>query len=401
MSELLAPAGNLEKLETVYRYGADAAYIGIKNFSLRKKADNFFDDEHRQMQALKGNRRLYGALNIYFHNNELSALDENLDYIRAYPLDGFIISDMGLVDRLQKHFPERALHLSTQANCINKDSARFYYQLGFSRIVLGRETSLDEIKAIKDAVPELELEVFVHGAMCLAYSGRCFLSRYMANRSANSGDCAHSCRWHYRYLEEAERPGERFPVEAEEHYTAILSSKDLCLIDDLKTLKNAGIDSFKIEGRMKSIYYAAVITRAYRKMLDALNGHSIPDLDEYRNEIEKVSHREFTRGFFFDDSDPTKTSDLSYIRDYRLLGKVGTALDDGRFELKLFNRVDAGEEIEYISPNFPYKKETDWVLTDENGRSMDHAGHGQKVFIRSSHPISTGDIIRKFEKNAT
>ena len=397
MSELLAPAGNLEKLETVYRYGADAAYIGIKNFSLRKKADNFFDDEYRQMAALKGDRKLYGALNIYFHNSELAVLDENIDYIRAYPLDGFIISDMGLVDRLQKHFPDRDLHLSTQANCINKDAARFYHRLGFSRIVLGRETSLDEIKAIKDAVPELELEVFVHGAMCLAYSGRCFLSRYMAGRSANSGDCAHSCRWDYRYLEEKERPGELFPVEAEEHYTAVLSSKDLCLLHDLKTLKEAGIDSFKIEGRMKSIYYAAIVTRAYRKTLDALDGISVPDLEAYQNEIEKVSHREFTRGFFFDDGDPDKTSDLSYIRRYRLLGKVGEPTGDGRFALKLYNRLDAGDTIEYISPHFPYKKETGWILTDEEGRSLETAGHGRTVFIRSSCPISPGDILRKEE----
>lgn len=397
MSELLAPAGNLEKLETVYRYGADAAYIGIKNFSLRKKADNFFDDEYRQMAALKGNRKLYGALNIYFHNSELAVLDENIDYIRAYPLDGFIISDMGLVDRLQKHFPDRPLHLSTQANCINRDAARFYHRLGFSRIVLGRETSLDEIKAIKDAVPELELEVFVHGAMCLAYSGRCFLSRYMAGRSANSGDCAHSCRWDYRYLEEKERPGELFPVEAEEHYTAVLSSKDLCLLHDLKTLKEAGIDSFKIEGRMKSIYYAAIVTRAYRKTLDAIDGMPVPDLEAYQNEIEKVSHREFTRGFFFDDGDPDKTSDLSYIRRYRLLGKVGEPTGDGRFALKLYNRLDAGDTVEYISPNFPYKKETGWILTDEDGRSLETAGHGRTVFIRSSCPISPGDILRKEE----
>lgn len=397
MSELLAPAGNLEKLETVFRYGADAAYIGIKNFSLRKKADNFFDDEYRQMAALKGDRKLYGALNIYFHNSELSILDENIDYIRAYPLDGFIVSDMGLVDRLQKHFPDRALHLSTQANCINRDAARFYHRLGFSRIVLGRETSLNEIKAIKDAVPELELEVFVHGAMCLAYSGRCFLSRYMADRSANSGDCAHSCRWDYRYLEEKERTGELFPVEAEEHYTAVLSSKDLCLLHDLKTLKEAGIDSFKIEGRMKSIYYAAIVTRAYRKTLDALDGIPVPDLEAYQNEIEKVSHREFTRGFFFDDGDPDKTSDLSYIRRYRLLGKIGEPTGDGRFALKLYNRLDAGDTIEYISPNFPYKKETGWILTDEEGRSLETAGHGRTVFIRSSCPISPGDILRKEE----
>ena len=399
MSELLAPAGNLEKLETVCRFGADAAYIGLKNFSLRKRADNFFESEATRMAQIKGGRRLYGALNIYFHNSDLNALFENREFLAACPLDGFIVSDPGIVEWLQTNFPERQLHLSTQANCLNREAAKFYRRLGFSRIVLGRETSLDEIKEIKDAVPDLELEVFVHGAMCLAYSGRCFLSRFMTNRSANGGDCAHSCRWEYRVLEEKERPGEFFPVEADERYTAVLSSKDLCLLHDLKTLQDAGVDSFKIEGRMKSIYYAAVVTRAYRKTLDALSGAEIPDLAAYQQELEKVSHREFTRGFLFDDGDETKTTGRSYIRRYRLLGKTGEPTGDGRFALKLYNRLTAGEEIEWISPSFPFKPERDYSLTDEEGRPLGGAGHGQTVFISSRHPIASGDIIRKKEED--
>ena len=399
MSELLAPAGNLEKLETVCRFGADAAYIGLKNFSLRKRADNFFESEATRMAQIKGGRRLYGALNIYFHNSDLNALFENREFLAACPLDGFIVSDPGIVEWLQTNFPERQLHLSTQANCLNREAVKFYRRLGFSRIVLGRETSLDEIKEIKDAVPDLELEVFVHGAMCLAYSGRCFLSRFMANRSANGGDCAHSCRWEYRVLEEKERPGEFFPVEADERYTAVLSSKDLCLLHDLKTLQDAGVDSFKIEGRMKSIYYAAVVTRAYRKTLDALSGAEIPDLAAYQQELEKVSHREFTRGFLFDDGDETKTTARSYVRRYRLLGKTGEPTGDGRFALKLYNRITAGEEIEWISPSFPFKPERDYSLTDEEGRPLGGAGHGQTVFISSRHPIASGDIIRKKEED--
>ena len=383
MSELLAPAGNLEKLETVCRFGADAAYIGLKNFSLRKRADNFFESEATRMAQIKGGRRLYGALNIYFHNSDLNALFENREFLAACPLDGFIVSDPGIIEWLQTNFPNRQLHLSTQANCLNREA----------------ETSLDEIKEIKDAVPDLELEVFVHGAMCLAYSGRCFLSRFMANRSANGGDCAHSCRWEYRVLEEKERPGEFFPVEADERYTAVLSSKDLCLLHDLKTLQDAGVDSFKIEGRMKSIYYAAVVTRAYRKTLDALSGAEIPDLAAYQQELEKVSHREFTRGFLFDDGDETKTTARSYVRRYRLLGKTGEPTGDGRFALKLYNRLTAGEEIEWISPSFPFKPERDYSLTDEEGRPLGGAGHGQTVFISSRHPIASGDIIRKKEED--
>ena len=351
------------------------------------------------MAQIKGGRRLYGALNIYFHNSDLNALFENREFLAACPLDGFIVSDPGIVEWLQTNFPERQLHLSTQANCLNREAAKFYRRLGFSRIVLGRETSLDEIKEIKDAVPDLELEVFVHGAMCLAYSGRCFLSRFMANRSANGGDCAHSCRWEYRVLEEKERPGEFFPVEADERYTAVLSSKDLCLLHDLKTLQDAGVDSFKIEGRMKSIYYAAVVTRAYRKTLDALSGAEIPDLAAYQQELEKVSHREFTRGFLFDDGDETKTTARSYVRRYRLLGKTGEPTGDGRFALKLYNRLTAGEEIEWISPSFPFKPERDYSLTDEEGRPLGGAGHGQTVFISSRHPIASGDIIRKKEED--
>ena len=251
--ELLAPAGNIEKLKYAYLYGADAAYIGILNFSLRQKADNFREEEHRRLAEIKGTKKLFGALNIYFHQQDIRRLEENLDYLALYPLDAFIISDIGILPLLQKRFPGIPLHLSTQANCVNSSAARIYRDLGFSRVILGRETPLDEIADIRAKVPGLELETFVHGAMCLAYSGRCFLSRYMADRSGNQGSCSHSCRWNYRVLEEAERPGEYFPVETGEGFTTILSSKDLCMIDYIPDMIQAGIDSLKIEGRLKGL----------------------------------------------------------------------------------------------------------------------------------------------------
>ena len=210
--ELLSPAGNIEKLYYAYEYGADAAYIGIKNFSLRAKADNFSADEYEAIRKVKGNKKLYTALNIYFHDSDIETLEKESDYIHQYPLDGFIVSDIGILGFLKKNFPDKELHLSTQANCVNTEAAKMYRDMGIKRIVLGRELSLKEIEAIKNNVPDLEIEVFAHGAMCLAYSGRCFLSKYLADRSANQGDCAHSCRWQYRVLEESERPGEYFPV---------------------------------------------------------------------------------------------------------------------------------------------------------------------------------------------
>ncbi len=216
--ELLAPAGNLEKLYYAYAYGADAAYIGLSNFSLRARAENFHEDQWRSIAEVKGDKKLFGAVNIYFHNGDLTKLADSYEYIEQYPLDAFIVSDLGAAAMLKERFPSVALHLSTQANCLNAAAAKVYHAMGFSRVVLGRETSLDEIKAIKDAVPELEIEAFVHGAMCIAYSGRCFLSRYLSDRSANQGDCAHSCRWDYRVhsldlaLEEKQRPGEYFPI---------------------------------------------------------------------------------------------------------------------------------------------------------------------------------------------
>ena len=281
--ELLSPAGSIEKLYYAYAYGADAAYIGIRNFSLRAKADNFKTDEHLEIKKIKKDKKLYVALNIFFHNSDLYNLEKSIDYISEYPVDAFIISDIGVLPLVKKYFPDTELHLSTQANCINTEAARIYRDMGFTRIIPGRELSLSEISEIKKALPDLEMEVFVHGAMCLAYSGRCFLSKYLADRSANQGDCAHSCRWQYRVLEESERQGEYFPVIEGENFTSVMSSKDICMIDHLEELKSAGVDSLKIEGRMKSIYYTAVVSRAYRKMIDSIGGKKIDNLDDYVN----------------------------------------------------------------------------------------------------------------------
>ena len=349
--ELVCPAGNVEKLEYAYNYGADTAYIGLKRFSLRIKADNFYDDEYKKVIALKKKfpeKRLFCALNIAFHNHDLEQFYKNIDYFHQYPIDAFIVQDLGLVRFLQKEFPKTHLHLSTQASCMNKEAVKMYRDLGFKRVVLGREVSLDEIRQIKDEVPDMELECFAHGAMCIAYSGRCLMSAYLTGRSAQSGFCSHTCRWDYDLgldakkvsvekgevlspekakeiagsgilsIEEHQRRGQFFPVFEGDNFTAILSSKDLCMIHHLNDMKAAGVDAIKIEGRMKSVYYVAMVTRAYRKALDALEGKISPaEAKPFMDSLNDVPHRECTTGFYYNRGDADKTtvgaSDAPYL----------------------------------------------------------------------------------------
>ncbi|MBR4684332.1 MAG: U32 family peptidase [Spirochaetia bacterium] len=393
--ELLSPAGNIEKLYYAYEYGADAAYIGIKNFSLRAKADNFSADEYEAIRRVKGNKKLYTALNIYFHDSDIETLEKESDYIHKYPLDGFIVSDIGILGFLKKNFPDKEIHLSTQANCVNTEAAKMYHDMGIKRIVLGRELSLKEIEAIKNNVPGLEIEVFAHGAMCLAYSGRCFLSKYLADRSANQGDCAHSCRWQYRVLEESERPGEYFPVVQGENFTSILSSKDLCMIGHLKELKDAGVDSIKIEGRMKSIYYTAVITRAYRKQLDYIEGISKEDPQPCVDEIFKVSHREFSTGFYYGKDEIEMPTFKSYMSEAQFLGSVEESAGEGIYRLDVKNQILASDSIEYIGPDLLYLKDEGFTLLDEDMQVVPKTDHGKIAYIKTDKKLKKGYIIRK------
>ena len=359
--ELLSPAGNVEKLEYCYTYGADAAYIGLKNFSLRVKADNFYEDEYRKVIDLKNRfpgKRLHCALNISFHNNEVDRLIENIPYFKEYPIDAFIIQDLGILPIIQKNFPDAELHLSTQASCMNREAVKMYRSLGFKRVVMGREASLKEIKEIKDAVPDMEIECFVHGAMCIAYSGRCLMSAYLNGRSAQSGFCSHTCRWDYdtlidntglgheydspyshearqiaqsgaMVLREHKRPDEYFPVYEGENFTAVMSSKDLCMIDHLKDFKDAGVDSLKIEGRMKSAYYVAIITRAYRKALDALEGKiSQEEAKPFVDMLYEVSHRPYGTGFYDNRSAADVTVCGASDSPFELAAEIGAQLTD-------------------------------------------------------------------------
>ena len=409
--ELVAPAGNIEKLTYAWEYGADAAYIGLKRFSLRVKADNFHENEHEEIARLKAEyaargkpKRLFCALNISFHNADIRNFMSELDYFRKYPIDAFIIQDIGMVRLLQREFPDVPLHLSTQANCVNGEAVKLYRELGFRRVVLGREASLAEIGEIKDAVPEMEIECFAHGAMCIAYSGRCLMSAYLTGRSANAGHCSHSCRWEYRVLEERARPGEYFPVIEEDGFTALFSSKDLCMIDYLSEMKKAGVDSLKIEGRMKSLYYTALVTRAYRKRIDEVEGR-IPS-DEaapFVAELYNAAHREFATGFYFSKDDANKTTVGETKSPYLLAGTIGEEVTlpvpppEGfrDFEFVSMNKIDSGVPLEYVGPDLCAIEDTDYTLIDpETGAMRDWVCHGHPCVLRTAKPVQSRFIVR-------
>ena len=399
--ELLSPAGNYEKLATAFNYGADAAYMGMTEFSLRANAGNFSIEEAEKVRALKEKtgKKVYCTLNILFREKQMEKLLSEKDEIGSWPFDAFIVSDIGTVPFLRKNFPEKELHLSTQASCLNSESVKMYRDMGFKRIILGREASLDDIRRIKDKVPEMELEAFVHGAMCMSYSGRCMLSSFLTGRSANRGDCSHTCRWNYRMyaLEEEERKGHYYPIEENDEYTTILSSKDLCMIDHVKELEEAGLSSLKIEGRMKSVYYVAVVTRAYRKAID-----DAPDKDEYKRDIFDVSHREFTTGFFFKDDpiegredDVSRPTSYGYERSYIFLGTIGKKKGENIWEIDCRNQIKRGQKLEFIGPDVPLLSDDNFTILDEDGFPLLQLDHMKKGFIKTDLPLKEGYIIRR------
>lgn len=397
--ELLSPAGNVEKLKTAINFGADACYMGLTNYSLRKNAGNFKEDELEEVKQIKAEsgKKLYCTMNIIFSEKQIQEVKEFLPTLKDSPFDAFIITDIGLVPLFKKYLPSKALHLSTQASCINSESAKMYHDMGFERVILGREASLDDIKRIKDSVPELELEAFVHGAMCMSYSGRCLLSSFLTGRSANQGDCSHTCRWNYKLhyaLEEEERKGIYYPIEEDESgYTTILSSKDLCMIDHLEDLRNAGLSSLKIEGRMKSVYYVAVVTRAYRKALD-----NDVDKDIFRRDIFNVSHREFSTGFFYGrDSNEgaiNRPTSYGYQREYMYLGTILEDLGNGKYAVDVRNQIKCGKMVEYLGPDIYSIADDSFRLVDEDGHEIAKLDHGKKGYLITDKKLKKGYILR-------
>ncbi len=353
--ELLLPAGNLDTLKTAIAYGADAVYIGGEAFSLRAKADNF--DKETMTEAIgfahAHGVKVYVTVNIFAHNADIDKAGPYLRELAGIRPDALIISDPGLFMMAKELAPGIDIHVSTQMNSTNYEAFLFWYRLGAKRVVNARELSLAELKEIRSRIPEdMEIESFVHGAMCISYSGRCLLSGYMTGRSANLGACTHPCRWNYAVMEE-KRPGEYFPVEEDERGTYIFNSRDLCMIEHIPELIEAGVDSFKVEGRMKTQLYVAAAARAYRNAID--DYFTDPELYRqriplYKEEIGKCTYREFTTGFYF--GKPNEEAQIydsnTYVKNYTFLGSVAEVLPDGSVRIEQKNKFCTGDEIEIL-----------------------------------------------------
>ena len=403
--ELLVPAGSLEVLKVAVTFGADAVYIGGEAFGLRAKAKNFTPEEMKEgiRYAHDHGVKVYVTANILAHNSDLSDAASYFEELAAMEPDALIIADPGLFMIAKDVCPQIDIHISTQANNCNYATFLFWYEQGASRVVTARELSLQEIGEIRRKIPEsMEIETFVHGAMCISYSGRCLLSAYMTGRSANAGACTHPCRWKYAVMEE-KRPGEYFPVEENERGTYIFNSKDLCMIEHIPDLIAAGIDSFKIEGRMKTALYVATVARTYRKAInDYLKDPALyeANLPWYREQISRCTYRQFTTGFFYGKPDQeTQIYDSNtYIREYTYLGVVGD-VKNGLCVIEQRNKFTVGEKIEIMKPDGSSPEAVVRAIYNEDGESMESAPHPkQKLYVDLGVTADVMDILRRQEE---
>ena len=401
--ELMIPASSLEVLKTAVTFGADAVYIGGEVFSLRAKSKNFSLDDMREGIAFahEHGTKVYVTANILAHNGDLDGIETYFHELKEIKPDALIISDPGVFQIAKEICPEIDVHISTQANNTNYRTYRFWHTMGASRVVSARELSLKEIRELRDNIPEeLEIETFIHGAMCISYSGSCLLSSYFTGRDANQGACTHPCRWKYAIMEET-RPGEYLPVYENERGTYIFNSKDLCMIEHIPEMVEAGIDSFKIEGRMKTALYVAVVTRTYRQAID--DYFTDPELyksrmDYYKDEIAKCTYRQFTTGFFFGkpDHDTQIYDSNTYIKAYTYLGLIGEHRGDGFYALEQRNKFSVGEEIEVMKPDGTDLTVVVRGMTDEDGQPMESCPHPkQKIFVDLGVELSPFDLLRR------
>lgn len=398
MLELLAPAGNMEKLKTAFKFGADACYMAGKKFGLRAFSGNFEEDEIKEAieYAHSLNKKVYITVNIVAHNDDFNGLREYLISLRDMRADGIIVSDIGIMNLARECAPELDIHVSTQANVTNKYTAKFLCDLGVKRLVLARELSIAEIKEIRDFIPaDVEIETFVHGAMCISYSGRCLLSNYLTNRDSNRGACVQACRFEYSICEKS-RNGEHYEIQEDNRGTYILNSKDLCMIKYIDELVNDGVTSFKIEGRMKSPYYVATVTNAYRRAID--NYLSNKDFDESLiEELEKTSHRRYTTGFYFGSTDKEYLESSMPVQTHEFIAIVKEDMVDGFCVIEQRNRFKVGDRLEVLSPNETFNK----VLVvgemfDKNDNLVVDASLVQQVIkIKTDLDLKAGDILRK------
>ena len=378
--ELLSPAGDWERLEMAIAYGADAVYLAGDTFGMRSFAGNFSQQELRDAARLcraKG-VDLHVTCNTMPRNDEVARLPQWLELLEEVGVSAVILADVGVLALAKQYAPHVKIHISTQASIVNHQAARAWHDLGADRVILARELSLDEIAEIRAKTPrELEIETFAHGAMCVSYSGRCLLSNYMTGRDANRGACAQPCRYQYALVEE-KRPGEYFPIEEDDRGTYIMNSRDMCMIDHLPDLLAAGVDSVKIEGRAKSAYYAAIVTGAYRHGIDAALA-GVPLDPVWRDEVEKVSHRHYSTGFFY--GQPGQyTQNARYIRDWQVLAVIQSCDETGLATASLRNKFARGDEIQLVGPSVAPVTFSAPQMADETGAPLDEPRHPQMTF---------------------
>lgn len=400
--ELLVPASSLEVLKTAVRYGADAVYIGGEVFGLRAKAKNFSLEEMKEGVefAHRYNVKVYVTANILAHNSDIEPVKAYFNDLKKVKPDALIIADPAIFTIAKEMLPDMELHISTQANNTNYGTYNFWHSLGAKRVVSARELSISEIKDIRNHIPDdLEIETFVHGAMCISYSGRCLLSSFMAGRDANKGACTHPCRWKYAVVEES-RPGQYMPVEENERGTYIFNSKDLCMIDHIPELVDAGIDSFKIEGRMKTALYVATVARTYRMAIDDYfeNPKKYEEnIPKYKTLISQCTYRQYTTGFFFGKPDETtQIYDYNvYERDYVYLGISGEPLEDGSFVIEQKNKFCVGDKIEIMKADGRDIEANVISITDQDGVAMESCPHPKQIItIKLDQVPEAGDILR-------
>ncbi len=404
--ELLVPASSLEVLKIAVVFGADAVYIGGEAFGLRAKAKNFSMDDIREGIAFahEHNVKVYITANILAHNADMAGVRAYFEELKAIGPDALIISDPGVFMAAREICPEIDIHISTQANNTNYGTYQFWHQLGARRVVTARELSLTELKEIRQRIPEdMEMETFIHGAMCISYSGRCLLSNYFTGRDANHGACTHPCRWKYAIVEET-RPGEYMPVYENERGTYIFNSKDLCMIEHIPELLETGVDSYKIEGRMKTALYVATVARTYRRALD--DYMESPEkyrqnMPWYLDQISNCTYRQFTTGFFFGKPDETAQiyDNNTYVKEYTYLGIAGNCNEQGLYRIEQRNKFSVGETIEVMKPDGQNIEVTVRQIIDEEGNAMESAPHPkQALYIDLGQPLEMYDILRRKEE---
>ncbi|HBJ2609878.1 U32 family peptidase [Clostridium botulinum] len=399
--ELLAPAGNLEKLKTAINFGADAVYLGGSKLNLRAFADNFTDDELQEgiKYAHDRGRKVHVTINVFPRNEDFNGLEEYLKKLYEFNVDAIIVSDPGIIMTARETVPNLEIHLSTQANTVNFKTINFWYKQGVKRTVLARELTLEEIKTIREKIEkDCELEAFVHGSMCMSYSGRCLLSNYMTGRDSNRGACAQPCRYKY-YLMEEKREGEYFPILEDDKGTYIMNSKDMCMIEHIPELVQSGIDSFKIEGRMKSSFYVATVVKAYREAIDAYfeDPENYTFKEKWMDYLKKASHRAYFTGFYFNDPDKQLHESSSYIRTCDIVGIVKEFSEETMEAIvEQRNKVLDGDELEVLRPEGPIFKINIANMRDKNDKKIDSAPSAQMVFkVNTDKSLKENDILIK------